>query len=70
MIVVFAAWLLFRVSETLFDHAVVPGLTAFDLLSLEALFLVPRVFSTLGLFPYYGTLLPGMTHSLFNIVPP
>ncbi|KAK9481206.1 hypothetical protein V1514DRAFT_2364 [Lipomyces japonicus] len=31
---------------------------AFDVLSLEALLLVPRVFSSLAVFPYFGTLLP------------
>lgn len=32
--------------------------TAFDILSLEALFLVPRIFSIMSLLPYFGTLLP------------
>jgi hypothetical protein len=32
--------------------------TAFDILSLEALFMVPRVLSIMSLIPYYGTLLP------------
>ncbi|KAK5117319.1 hypothetical protein LTR62_005936 [Meristemomyces frigidus] len=32
--------------------------TAFDILSLEALFLVPRLCSLLSLHPYFGTLLP------------
>ena len=32
--------------------------TAFDVLSLEALFMVPRVFSILSLSPYWGTLIP------------
>ena len=32
--------------------------TAFDVLSLEALFLVPRICSLLSLHPYFGTLLP------------
>jgi len=32
--------------------------TAFDILSLEALFMVPRIFSLLSLHPYFGTLIP------------
>ncbi|KAK3358269.1 hypothetical protein B0T24DRAFT_520879 [Lasiosphaeria ovina] len=32
--------------------------TAFDILALEALFMVPRVFSILSLSPYWGTLIP------------
>ena len=32
--------------------------TAFDVLSLEALFMVPRMFSIMSLRPYFGTLLP------------
>ncbi|KAG9247684.1 hypothetical protein BJ878DRAFT_491316 [Calycina marina] len=32
--------------------------TAFDILSLEALFIVPRIFSLLSLHPYFGTLIP------------
>ncbi|KAI9858043.1 MAG: hypothetical protein M1824_004510 [Vezdaea acicularis] len=32
--------------------------TAFDILSLEALFLVPRICSLLSLHPYFGTLIP------------
>ncbi|EMC91951.1 hypothetical protein BAUCODRAFT_152304 [Baudoinia panamericana UAMH 10762] len=32
--------------------------TAFDILSVEALFLVPRICSLLSLHPYFGTLLP------------
>ncbi|KAK6392834.1 hypothetical protein LTR65_002915 [Meristemomyces frigidus] len=32
--------------------------TAFDILSIEALFLVPRICSLLSLHPYFGTLLP------------
>jgi hypothetical protein len=32
--------------------------TAFDILSLEALFMVPRIFSIMSLRPYFGTLLP------------
>ncbi|KXJ95284.1 ion transporter [Microdochium bolleyi] len=32
--------------------------TAFDVLSLEALFMVPRIFSILSLSPYWGTLIP------------
>ena len=31
---------------------------AFDILSLEALFLIPRIFSILSLSPYWGTLIP------------
>ncbi|KAK9465862.1 hypothetical protein V1512DRAFT_292047 [Lipomyces arxii] len=44
--------------------SVLPGFTeyyahiAFDVLSLEALLLVPRVFSALSMSPYFGTLLP------------
>ncbi|KAG8627915.1 hypothetical protein KVT40_003788 [Elsinoe batatas] len=32
--------------------------TSFDILAMEALFLVPRIFSLLSLHPYFGTLLP------------
>lgn len=32
--------------------------TAFDIVSVEALFLVPRICSLLSLHPYFGTLLP------------
>jgi hypothetical protein len=32
--------------------------TAFDILSLEALFMVPRICSILSLHPYFGTLIP------------
>ena len=32
--------------------------TAFDILSLEALFMVPRICSLLSLHPYFGTLIP------------
>ncbi|KAJ1331685.1 ion transporter [Microdochium nivale] len=32
--------------------------SAFDVLSLEALFMVPRIFSILSLSPYWGTLIP------------
>lgn len=32
--------------------------TSFDILSLEALFIVPRIFSLLSLHPYFGTLIP------------
>ncbi|KAH9827927.1 Ca2+/Mg2+-permeable cation channel [Teratosphaeria destructans] len=34
--------------------------TAFDILSVEALFLVPRICSLLSLHPYFGTLLPSL----------
>lgn len=34
--------------------------TAFDILAVEALFLVPRLFSLLSLHPYFGMLLPAM----------
>ena len=33
---------------------------AFDILAVEALFLVPRLFSLLSLHPYFGMLLPAM----------
>ena len=32
--------------------------TAFDILSLEALFLIPRICSLLSIHPYFGTLIP------------
>lgn len=38
------------------DYALVDR--AFDVLSLEALFMVPRIFSILSLSPYWGTLVP------------
>ncbi|QIW99083.1 hypothetical protein AMS68_004601 [Peltaster fructicola] len=38
------------------DHATID--IAFDILSVEALFLVPRLCSVLSLHPYFGTLLP------------
>ncbi|CAD6446354.1 961434b3-5118-4bd2-b7a0-93c8273d71fb [Sclerotinia trifoliorum] len=31
---------------------------AFDCLSLEALFIIPRIFSILSLYPYFGTMIP------------
>lgn len=31
---------------------------SFDILSPEGLFLVPRIFSVLSLYPYFGTLIP------------
>jgi hypothetical protein len=42
---------------------------AFDVLSLQALFLVPRAFSFLGLWQYYGQLLPSTsdTHGHSNL---
>ncbi|KAI9741505.1 MAG: hypothetical protein M1818_004311 [Claussenomyces sp. TS43310] len=42
---------LFRVDDRTID-------IAFDILSLEALFLVPRICSLLSLHPYFGTLIP------------
>jgi hypothetical protein len=33
--------------------------TAYDVLGLEAVFLVPRIFSLLSLNPYFGTLVSG-----------
>ena len=55
MVVVFLSWLIARMVHLFSD-----GYDSFpyDVLSLEALFLVPRVFSTLSLFPYYGILIP------------
>ncbi|KAJ5042508.1 uncharacterized protein L3040_005051 [Drepanopeziza brunnea f. sp. 'multigermtubi'] len=42
---------IFKDSEPITD-------TAFDILSLEALFMVPRICSLLSLHPYFGTLIP------------
>ncbi|KAK9454321.1 hypothetical protein V1511DRAFT_460364 [Dipodascopsis uninucleata] len=58
MIFIFLAFFVTRLMS------VVPGFderyanAAFDILSLEALLLVPRVFSSLSISPYFGTLLP------------
>ena len=42
--------------------------TAFDILSLEALFLVPRLFSLLSLNTYFGTLIPCLKEITKNFV--
>ncbi|KAL4988064.1 hypothetical protein BDW68DRAFT_177250 [Aspergillus falconensis] len=45
---------------------------SFDILSLEALFLVPRTFSLVSLNPYFGSLIPvlkEMTKAFFRFVP-
>ncbi|KAL4779534.1 hypothetical protein BJX76DRAFT_76135 [Aspergillus varians] len=45
---------------------------SFDILSLEALFLVPRTFSLVSLNPYFGTLIPvlkEMTKAFFRFIP-
>jgi len=42
--------------------------TAFDILSLEALFMVPRVLSIMSLIPYYGTLLPCLEEMVKDFV--
>ncbi|KAL4999192.1 hypothetical protein BDV10DRAFT_165440 [Aspergillus recurvatus] len=45
---------------------------SFDILSLEALFLVPRIFSLVSLNPYFGSLIPvlkEMTKAFFRFVP-
>jgi len=45
--------------------------TSFDILSLEALFLVPRICSLLSLHPYFGTLIPclkQMTKDFFKFM--
>ncbi|KAK9325578.1 hypothetical protein V1517DRAFT_313714 [Lipomyces orientalis] len=59
MIVIFLTFFVVRLisvfvplSQERYAHA------AFDVLSLEALLLVPRVFSSLAISPYFGTLLP------------
>ncbi|KAK9353824.1 hypothetical protein V1523DRAFT_409988 [Lipomyces doorenjongii] len=58
MIVIFLTFFVVRVvsvfslNQERYAHA------AFDVLSLEALLLVPRVFSSLAISPYFGTLLP------------
>ncbi|KAK9239902.1 hypothetical protein V1525DRAFT_397089 [Lipomyces kononenkoae] len=58
MIVIFITYFVVRViavfsfDQERYSHA------AFDVLSLEALLLVPRVFSSLAITPYFGTLLP------------
>ncbi|KAF2020057.1 hypothetical protein BU24DRAFT_419647 [Aaosphaeria arxii CBS 175.79] len=41
---------------------------AFDVLGLEALFLVPRIFSLLSLHPYFGTLIPCLTEMTKDFV--
>ncbi|KAK9369133.1 hypothetical protein V1509DRAFT_621234 [Lipomyces kononenkoae] len=58
MIVIFITYFVvrtisvFALSQEQYAHA------AFDVLSLEALLLVPRMFSSLAITPYFGTLLP------------
>ncbi|TGO23636.1 hypothetical protein BPAE_0126g00200 [Botrytis paeoniae] len=72
IILIGAAFLLTRVIGLTKDSDRIIGL-AFDTLSLEALFMVPRIFSLLSLHPYFGTLIPclkAMAHDFlkFSII--
>ncbi|KAF7947985.1 hypothetical protein EAE96_009054 [Botrytis aclada] len=57
IILIGAAFLLTRIIGLTKDDPQIIDL-AFDMLSLEALFLIPRIFSLLSLHPYFGTLIP------------
>lgn len=57
IILIGVAFLLTRVIGLTKDSGRITDL-AFDILSLEALFMVPRIFSLLSLHPYFGTLIP------------
>ncbi|TVY45355.1 Calcium channel [Lachnellula subtilissima] len=48
------------------DHHIID--TAFHILSLEALFMVPRTFSILSLHPYFGTLIPCLKEMVKDFV--
>ncbi|KAL2022909.1 hypothetical protein VTK56DRAFT_4440 [Thermocarpiscus australiensis] len=57
MIGIGAAYVVMRIVGLQTNNARLVDL-AFDILALEALFMVPRVFSILSLSPYWGTLIP------------
>ncbi|KAF7923442.1 uncharacterized protein EAE97_010880 [Botrytis byssoidea] len=57
IILIGAAFLLTRVIGLTKDDGIIIDM-AFDILSLEALFLFPRICSLLSLHPYFGTLIP------------
>lgn len=54
---IFMTYACFRVLGFFLDNEAYTSLS-FDILSLEAVLLVPRLFSFLFIFPYFGTLLP------------
>ncbi|KAK9375793.1 uncharacterized protein V1513DRAFT_397903 [Lipomyces chichibuensis] len=58
MIVIFLTFFVVRVISVFALNHERYAHAAFDVLSLEALLLVPRVFSSLAISPYFGTLLP------------
>lgn len=57
IIAIGVAFFAFRVAGLVQDDPQLTD-TAFDILSVEALFLVPRICSLLSLHPYFGTLIP------------
>ncbi|TVY15639.1 Calcium channel YVC1, partial [Lachnellula arida] len=57
IILIGAAFLICRVVGLVRDDKLIID-AAFDILSLEALFMVPRICSILSLHPYFGTLIP------------
>ncbi|KAI5809349.1 hypothetical protein BZA77DRAFT_328871 [Pyronema omphalodes] len=57
MISVGVVFLIYRIIGVVEDNEGITD-TAFDILSLEALLLVPRIFSLLSLIPFFGVLIP------------
>ncbi|KAK9446457.1 uncharacterized protein V1518DRAFT_424008 [Limtongia smithiae] len=58
IIFVFLAYFICRLVSVMPSYKMRTADAAFDILALEALLLVPRVFSLLSITPYFGTLLP------------
>ncbi|OLL23964.1 Calcium channel YVC1 [Neolecta irregularis DAH-3] len=65
MLVIFIVWIVLRVVGR---NSIYYTELAFDVLSLEALFLIPRVFSALTLIPYYGALLTSLRQMIKDFV--
>ncbi|KKK12763.1 hypothetical protein AOCH_002545 [Aspergillus ochraceoroseus] len=66
-----AAFVVTRIIGLVEKDAYITDLS-FDILSLEALFLVPRIFSLVSLNPYFGSLIPvlkEMTKAFFRFMP-
>ncbi|KAK9473395.1 uncharacterized protein V1510DRAFT_347890, partial [Dipodascopsis tothii] len=71
MIFIFISFVIARLLSVFPAHNPRYAGAAFDILSLEALILVPRVFSSLSVSPYFGTLLPclkQMTKDFFKFL--
>lgn len=67
MIVVFLAWLAVRALSWV-EPMHIPSYLPFNVLALEALFLVPRFFSTLSLFRAYGSLIPTLKEMIMDFL--